>query len=97
MIETGTVALKLAGRKAGRACVIVEKPSGNFVIVDDGNKRKRSNISHLELTQKKVKHSSSAEIAESLRNLGFKIPEKKDKNAADKKPTEPVKTIKTKK
>ena len=68
--------------------MIVEKGTGNFVIVDDGNKRKRSNISHLELTQKKVKHSSSAEIAESLRNLGFKIPEKK---SAEKKPIEPKK------
>lgn len=77
-METGVVALRIAGRKAGKACIVVEKIDSSFVMVDDGLTRKRCNILHIELTSKKAdKYDSTRATAQSLRSLGFDVPEKR--------------------
>ena len=58
-IEVGRVCVKIAGREAGRKCVIVEVIDRNFVLVTgpqkvNGVKRRRSNINHIEPTEKRV-------------------------------------------
>lgn len=51
MMEVGRVCVKLAGREAGKRCVIVEVIDDNFVVVAGlGVKRRRCNSSHLEPT-----------------------------------------------
>ncbi|MEK6967989.1 MAG: 50S ribosomal protein L14e [Nanoarchaeota archaeon] len=98
MIEKGIVALRIAGRKAGTGCVIIDVLDKNYVLVDDGLKRKKCNISHIELTGKKASHGSTEEVAESLRSLGFKISEKREKKAAiEKQPSRKIPAKKAKK
>lgn len=72
----GMVALRTRGN-VGSACVVVERIDDNFVMVDDGNKRQRCNLSHLEFVEKNV--SSTDKIREELLSLGFEIPEKKQR------------------
>lgn len=53
MFEVGRVCLKIAGREAGRYCVIVSKIDDNFVTVTGPRnltdvKRRRCNVNHLE-------------------------------------------------
>jgi len=73
-IEVGRVCVKIAGREAGRKCVIVEVIDRNFVLVTGpqkvtGVKRRRSNINHIEPTEKRInikRGNSDEEIMEVL-------------------------------
>ncbi len=52
-IEVGRVCLKIAGREAGRYCVVLKKIDDNFVLITGpklltGVRRKKCNIQHLE-------------------------------------------------
>ena len=58
-IEVGRICVKLAGREAGRKCVIIDIVDRNFVLVTgpkkvNGVKRRRVNINHIEATERKV-------------------------------------------
>ena len=58
-IEVGRVCVKIAGREAGRKCVIVDVIDRNFVLITGpqkvtGVKRRRANINHIEPTEKRV-------------------------------------------
>jgi len=53
------VCVKIAGREAGRKCVIVDVIDRNFVLITGpqkvtGVKRRRANINHIEPTEKRV-------------------------------------------
>lgn len=53
MIDVGRVCLKIAGREAGKYCVVVNRIDENFVTVTGPReltevKRRRCNVSHLE-------------------------------------------------
>lgn len=48
LFNVGRLAVKIAGRDAGRKCVIVEKVDDKFVVVDGNVRRKKVNIKHLE-------------------------------------------------
>jgi len=59
-IDVGRICVKLAGREAGKKCVIVEVIDKNFVLVTgpkkvNGVKRRRVNVNHIEPTEKTVK------------------------------------------
>jgi large subunit ribosomal protein L14e len=59
-IEVGSVCVKIAGREAGKKCVVVDVIDKNFVLVTgpqkvNGVKRRRVNINHIEPTNKRVK------------------------------------------
>jgi len=58
-VEVGRVCVKIAGREAGRKCVIVDVIDKNFVLITgpqkvNGVKRRRANINHVEPTERKV-------------------------------------------
>lgn len=58
-VEVGRICVKIAGREAGRKCVIVDVIDKNFVLVTgpqkvNGVKRRRANINHVEPTERKV-------------------------------------------
>ncbi len=58
-IEVGRICVKIAGREAGRKCVVVDVIDKNFVLVTGpqkvtGVKRRRVNMSHIEPTEKKI-------------------------------------------
>jgi large subunit ribosomal protein L14e len=78
-IEVGRICVKIAGREAGRKCVIVDLIDKNFVLVTGpksltGVKRRRSNINHLEPLSEKVeikRGASDEEIVEALKQKGL--------------------------
>ena len=74
-VEVGRVCLKLRGREAGRRCVIVDLVDRNYVLVTGpadltGVRRRRVNVSHLELLDEKVeieRDASDEEVRDALR------------------------------
>lgn len=102
MFEVGRVCLKLAGREAGKYCVIVKKMDEGFVMVTGPKsltrvKRRRCNINHLEPIEEKVKIKAEATDAEVLKayqeasllsKLGFEKP-KAEKKAEPKREPKP--------
>lgn len=77
-IEVGKICVKLAGREAGRRCVIVDVVDKNFVLITgprkvSGVKRRRVNANHLELTQTKIdikRGATDEEVSEALTAAG---------------------------
>lgn len=71
IIESGRVCVKLAGREAGKRCVIVEVIDKNFVtVIGKGVRRRRCNVRHLEPLDEVIKikkGASDEEIAKSLK------------------------------
>jgi large subunit ribosomal protein L14e len=65
------VCIKLAGREAGKKCVIVEVHDKNFVSISgEGIRRRKCNIKHLEPLDQVIKikkDSSEADILKSLK------------------------------
>jgi len=78
-IEVGRICVKIAGREAGRKCVIVDIIDENFVLITgpkniSGVKRRRCNIKHIEPTDKKIdipKGASDEEVAKALESAGL--------------------------
>ena len=58
-IDVGRICVKLVGREAGKKCVIVDVVDKNFVLITgpqelNGVKRRRVNVNHIEITERKV-------------------------------------------
>ncbi len=69
-MEIGRVCIKIAGKEAGKLCVVVDKLDRNFVIIDSPYvKRRRCNIRHLEPTEHVVKINKGAESKEVEKTL----------------------------
>lgn len=76
-IEVGRICVKLAGREAGRKCIIVDIIDKNFSLITGpkevtGVRRRRTNINHIEPTKDKIKikrGASDEEIIEALKGL----------------------------
>jgi len=77
-IEVGRICVKIAGREAGRKCVIVDIVDKNFVLVTgprkvSGVKRRRVNANHLEPTSTKIdlkRGATDEEVTETLTAVG---------------------------
>src|SRR3989344_2387806 len=72
----GQLAIKIAGRESGRYCVVVDKIDSIHVLVDGNVRRKKCNISHLELLNKKLdikKGASTSEVQKAMEKEGIKI------------------------
>jgi len=78
-IEVGRICVIIAGRRAGKKCVIVDIIDENFVLVTGpqnitGVKRRRMNIKHLEPLDKTIKISKGAsdeEVEKALKEAGL--------------------------
>lgn len=78
-IEVGRICVKIAGREAGRKCVIVDIIDENFVLITGpkqltGIKRRRCNVNHIEVLDKKIdiqKGASDEEVLKSLEKAGL--------------------------
>ncbi len=78
-IEIGRVCVKLAGREAGRKCIIVDIIDENFVLVTgpkslSGVKRRRVNIKHIEPLDRVVdipKGASDEEVLKAIKEAGL--------------------------
>jgi large subunit ribosomal protein L14e len=100
MLEVGRVCLKIAGREAGRYCVVLKKMDENFVLVTGPReltsvKRRRCNINHLEPLMESIDIKSEAPDSEVLKayqkaNLVTKLGMESGKKAKPEK-VKPVK------
>ena len=87
VMEIGRLAIKTAGREAGKKCVIVGVIDNNYVLIDGDVRRKRCNITHLEPlgeTIKIEKNASHDVIVSEFRNLGTEIKERTAKEKKEK-------------
>lgn len=92
-LDIGQVCVKIAGREAGKICVITEKKDKNFVVIDGDVKKRKCNIMHLEPFGKKVsvsKISTHSDIKKELKKIGLEIEEKKKAKITEKKETKKV-------
>ncbi len=64
LFEVGRLCIKVAGRDAGRTCVVVEQVDNIFVVVDGDVRRKKVNIKHLEPMAEVVEISDKASLSE---------------------------------
>ena len=77
-VEVGRICVKIAGREAGRKCIVVDVIDKNFALITGpkqitGVKRRRVNINHIEPTPEKIEIKRGAtdeEIIEALKAAG---------------------------
>ena len=87
LFSVGRLCVKVAGRDAGRKCVVVESVDGRFVVVDGNVRRKKVNVRHLEPLDQTVKISekaSHADVKKEFDSLGIPTWEKKSKKVAER-------------
>lgn len=96
MLEVGRLCVKIAGREAGKKCVVVDVVDDTYVLIDGQVKRRKCNIDHLEPlgdVLKIKKNASNADVKKEFKALGIEIVESKKKEKKEK----PVKQRKIKK
>ncbi len=85
--EIGRVCVKIAGRDAGRKCVVVEAVDDKFVTVDGNVRRKKVNIKHLEPLADvlEIKDKASHEdVKKAFEKMGLEVWDKKSKKPAER-------------
>jgi large subunit ribosomal protein L14e len=81
----GRVCVKLAGRDAGKRCIIVDVKDAHTVMIDGETRRRLCNVKHLEPLAEKIdiaKGASHADVAAAFKGLGVEARESKPKKAA---------------
>ncbi len=79
VIEVGRICVKVRGREAGRKCVIVDIIDDDFVLITGpksltGVRRRRANIDHIEVLDKKIeisKGASDEEVLKAIKEAGL--------------------------
>jgi large subunit ribosomal protein L14e len=66
--DIGRICVKLAGRDAGKRCIIVDVLDKNNVLIDGNTRRKKCNVAHLEPTNKilELKKNASHDVVVKL-------------------------------
>jgi large subunit ribosomal protein L14e len=87
MMEIGRLCVKIAGRDAGKRCVVVDVLADGQVMIDGETRRRKCNILHLEPTRevlKLKKGASHAEVAAAFKAKGIAARESKPSKAGPK-------------
>ena len=87
MIEVGRLCIKIAGRDAGKKCVVVDVLENNFVMIDGETRRKKCNIKHLEPLKETIKikkKAPHADIVSEFHKLDIELKPKKSKKPAER-------------
>lgn len=80
MITVGRLCMKIAGRDAGKRCLIVDVLDEKTALIDGETRRRKCNLNHLEPLDKVAKLSKNAShyaVIEELKKLGITVGEKK--------------------
>ncbi len=88
MLEPGRICVKIAGREAGKKCVVVDTIDNKFVLVDGEVKRRKCSILHLEPLDKviKIKKNDTHEvIVETCKKAGVVLDTKEKVKPSKKK------------
>ncbi|MDP7116524.1 MAG: KOW domain-containing RNA-binding protein [Candidatus Woesearchaeota archaeon] len=87
MFEVGRLAVKIAGRDAGKKCVVIEELKDNRVLIDGETRRKKCNPKHLEPLGSIIKISKSIsheDLKKELKKLDIEIRETKPKETTER-------------
>ena len=87
MIEIGRLCVKIAGRDAGKKCVIVDILDDNHVLIDGETRRRKCNNNNIEPLDEKVdikKGASHSEVKSVLKPLNIEARETKAKEKTKK-------------
>ena len=87
ILNVGRMALKIAGRDAGKRCVVVDTLEKGFVLVDGETRRKKCNVRHLEPLPHVLdvaKGASHDDVKKAFEAVGLKVRETKPKQAGAK-------------
>jgi large subunit ribosomal protein L14e len=87
MFELGRVCVKIAGRDAGKRCVIVDTLDDKYVMIDGETRRRKCNIRHLEPLGKVLsvnKNAPKPEIIRLFKELGIDLKESKPKKKLER-------------
>lgn len=85
--EVGRLAVKIAGRDAGKKCVVVDKVDDTNVLIDGQTRRRKCNVKHLEpLNQiiKIKKDASHSEVKSEFKKLGLEVLDTKPKDKKER-------------
>jgi large subunit ribosomal protein L14e len=89
LLQVGRMCLKVAGRDAGKRCVILAR-EGNLALIDGETRRRKVNVVHLEPMSDVVdikENANHSDVAKVLGPLGITVRETKPKTPA-KRPTQ---------
>ena len=87
MIEIGRLCLKIAGRDAGKKCLIVDILDHKFVLIDGETRRRKCNVLHLEPMNQSIKiekNASHEDVAKALKEIGIDVMQTKPKPKTQK-------------
>ena len=82
--------MKIAGRDAGRMCVVVDAIDTKIVLIDGDVRRRKCNIFHLEPLEKVIslkKGASHTEVEKAFKDLGYAMWNTKPKEKTTKPTT----------
>jgi large subunit ribosomal protein L14e len=85
MIDIGRICVKLAGRDAGKKCVIIDVLDNKTVLIDGETRRRKCNIMHLAILDETVDLSKNASHEAVCKALGAEAKESK-KRAKTERP-----------
>jgi len=71
MFKIGRVCIKLAGRDAGKKCVVVDVLEGKYVMIEGQTRRRKCNILHLEPLEQVLDIEKNASHDNVMKALGF--------------------------
>ena len=94
IFDVGRLCMKIAGRDAGRTCVVVEQLDNTFVLVDGDVRRRKVNVKHLEPLPETIaitKGAAHEEVSTEFKKLGLPVWETKPKQRAARVKAEVVK------
>lgn len=84
MFNVGRVCLKIAGRDAGKKCVIVKHIEGKFYLIDGETRRRKCNTLHLEPLDEVLDIKENASHEEVMKAFGKDAVAKKSKAKTEK-------------
>ena len=73
-IEIGRLCVKIAGRDAGKKCVIIDILDDKFVLIDGETRRRKCNVLHIEPLNQVIKiekNSSHEDVSKALKEIGI--------------------------
>ena len=93
MFDVGRLCMKVAGRDAGKFCVVVDVLDDHYVLVDGETRRRKVNVMHIEPLNKTVeleKGASHADVKKALEGFAVRETKPKEKKARPKKGVKPT-------
>ena len=73
-LTIGRLCVKIAGRDAGKKCVVLDHIDKNYVLIDGETRRRKCNIMHLEPLDQTIeipKNANHEQVVETFKKLGL--------------------------